>query len=77
MAQLPSEKFLVQQVGGNVLVFEKGTEREVVRFPVQDRDAVTVAQWIIHDYPEMSAEDKMFAHFWCGYFWAHAPGAAL
>ena len=42
MARLPSERFLVQQIGPDVVLFE---------------------------------EDKCFAHFWAGYFWAHHGGA--
>jgi hypothetical protein len=72
MARLPSMNYLVQQIGGDVIVFEDGTEREVVRFPAGDPDAAARAQKTIYDDRQMSAEDKCFAHFWCGYFHAHA-----
>lgn len=69
MARLPSDDFLIQQVGNNVIVFEDYTEREIVRFNVTDKDAVAKAQKEIHD-SELSDEDKSFAHFWSGYFYA-------
>jgi hypothetical protein len=71
MARLPSEQFLVQMVGNDVAVFEEGTEYEVVRFDVTDPGATARAQKVIHDSTLLSAEDKCFAHFWCGYFHAH------
>jgi hypothetical protein len=74
MARLPSERFLIQQIGGNVILFEDGTEAEVVRFNPADANASARAQKAIHDSPELSDEDKCFAHFWSGYFYAHATG---
>lgn len=71
MARLPSGDFLIQQIGDNVILFEDGTERDIVRFPVTDRDAIAKGQKAIHD-SELSSEDKSFAHFWSGYFYAHS-----
>jgi hypothetical protein len=70
MARLPSERYLVQLIGDDVIVYEDGSEREIARFPVGDKNAVARAQKDIHD-SELSDEDKCFAHFWCGYFYAH------
>lgn len=72
MARLPSERFLIQQQDGHVVVFEEGTEEEVVRFPASDRNAVALAQEVIHGSDLLSDEDKAFAHFWSGYFYARA-----
>lgn len=72
MARLPSERFLVQQIGPDVVVFEDMTEREVVRFPASSADAAAKAQKAIYDCDWMDDQDKCFAHFWCGYFYAHA-----
>lgn len=74
MARLPSERFLIQQLDGEVILFEEGSEREIVRFDPADRDATARAQHTIHAEPSMSDEDKCFAHFWSGYFYAHATG---
>lgn len=71
MARLPSEAWLVQQIGNEVIVFHEGTEEEVVRFNVTDPDATARAQKTIYDSDRLSAEDKCFAHFWCGYFHAY------
>ena len=71
MARLPSDNFLVQQVGNDVIVFEDHTERVIARFDVTNRDAVAKAQKVIA-HSELSPEDKSFAHFWSGYFYAHS-----
>lgn len=71
MAQLPSLGYVIQQIDGQVVLFEVGTEREIVRFDPSIADATAKAQKAIYD-SELSAEDKCFAHFWSGYFHAHA-----
>lgn len=71
MARLPSEDWLIQQIGGEVVLFRPGDEAEVVRYPAGDMDATAKAQKVIYDSPLLSAEDKCFAHFWSGYFYAH------
>jgi len=70
MARLPSMQYLIQQIGGQVILFEDGTEREIVRFDPQDADAAAKAQLTIHASPDLSDQDKAFAHFWSGYFYA-------
>lgn len=72
MAQLPSEQWLIQCIGGQVILYERVTEEEVVRFDPTDRNSTAIAQGIIHNSVLLSAEDKSFAHFWSGYFYAHA-----
>lgn len=71
MARLPSERYLIQQIDGQVVLFEDGTEREIVRFDPTDANATARAQRAIF-LSELNAEDKCFAHFWSGYFHAHA-----
>jgi hypothetical protein len=75
MARLPSELYLIQVHGDRVRLFEDGSEREIVAFDPSDMDATARAQKVIHD-SELSAEDKCFAHFWCGYFYGYATGFA-
>ena len=75
MARLPSEMYLIQQVDGEVILFEEGTEQEVARFVAADANAASRAQKTIHDSPDLSDEYKCFAHFWSGYFYACASGA--
>jgi hypothetical protein len=71
MARLPSEQFLIQQIDGQVILFEDGSEREIVRFIAADANAASKAQKVIHG-SDLSDEDKCFAHFWSGYFYAYA-----
>ena len=72
MAQLPSGDWLIQQVSREVILFHRHTEEEIVRFVSADGDAAARAQQAIHDDPRLSQEDKSFAHFWSGYFYACA-----
>jgi hypothetical protein len=67
MARLPSEKYLIQQVGGVVILFEDFTEREIARFDSGNQDATAKAQQVISG-SELGEEDRCFAHFWSGYF---------
>jgi hypothetical protein len=67
-------QYLVQQIGDHVVLFEDGTEAEVVRFDPADGNAAARAQKVIHA-SGLSDEDKTFAHFWTGYFYAHLSPA--
>jgi hypothetical protein len=73
MAQLPPDgDWLVQQIGHEVVVFRRYTEEEIVRFPAHDGKLAAISQKIIHDCDQLDPEQKAMAHFWCGYFYAHA-----
>lgn len=74
MAQLPGERYLIQQIGGIVILFERYTEKELLRFDPSDSEMAARAQLAIHVNPDLNAEEKSFAHFWSGYFYAHACG---
>lgn len=75
MAGLPPDgEWLIQQVGGVVIVFQRDTEYEVARWDVNDVDATQKAQQVIHESKVLTAEQKCFAHFWAGYFYANAKG---
>lgn len=75
MARLPSERFLIQQIGGSVVLYEEGSEREIVRFNPADSNETARAQRTIAFDATLSDEDRCFAHFWSGYFHAHATSA--
>lgn len=72
MAQLPGERYLIQQIGEEVILFRRDTEAEVVRFRPSDADAAAKAQQVISETHLLSAEERAFAHFWSGYFYANA-----
>lgn len=74
MARLPSERYVIQQIDGRVVLFEEGTERELLRFNPSNANQAAQAQRAIYDLEELGPEDKCFAHFWSGYFYAHATG---
>lgn len=75
MAQLPPDgQWLMQQIDGEVILFERYTERELMRFDPSDPNAAAIAQKTIYDLEDLSPEQKYFAHFWSGYFYAHATG---
>jgi hypothetical protein len=77
MATLPSQRYLIQQIDGVVILFEGGSEREIVRTPLYtpggdvDLNGIAQAQQAVYG-SELSDEDKCFAHFWYGYFYAYA-----
>lgn len=73
MARLPGEAWLIQQIDGDVILFNEYTEEEIVRFDPKDKNESAVAQYTIH-LSKLTDEQKSFAHFWCGYFYAHATG---
>ena len=73
MAQLPPDgQWLIQQIGEDVVLFERYTEAEIARWPAADADAAARAQAVIHIDERLTPEQKCFAHFWAGYFYAHA-----
>lgn len=76
MAQLPPDgDWLIQQIDGQVILYHRHTEEEVVRFDPSDPDAAARAQATIHE-SNLTDEGKCFAHFWSGYFYAHTGGVA-
>jgi hypothetical protein len=72
MASL-GEEWLIQQIDGQVILFHRYTEREIVHFVPSDVNAAARAQKVIYD-SDLSDEHKCFAHFWSGYFYAYATG---
>lgn len=72
MAQLPGGEWLIQQVGGEVIIFHRHTEEEIIRFDPSDANAAAIAQRYIYQTDRLDAEQKSFAHFWSGYFHGHA-----
>jgi hypothetical protein len=74
MARLPGDRWVIQQVGKDVVLYEPGIETEIVRFDPSDANAASQAQKTIYDSPLLTDEQKCFAHFWSGYFYAHANG---
>lgn len=71
MASL-GEDWLIQQIGGEVILFRRHTEEEIVRFDPSDGNAAAQAQKVIYDDDRLTDEEKCFAHFWSGYFYANA-----
>lgn len=76
MARICDGEWLIQQIGGQVILFRQFTEEEIVRFDPADANAAAQAQKVIYDDERLSPEEKCFAHFWSGYFYAHATGLA-
>lgn len=73
MAQLPPDgTWVVQQIGESVYLYNRYTEEEIVAFDPSDADACAQAQRVIAHDGRLNAEQKCFAHFWSGYFYANA-----
>lgn len=72
MAGLPPDgMWVVQSENGEIFVLNQYTEEEVVRFPARDATAAAIAQKTIYESTELTDEQKCYAHFWTGYFYAH------
>lgn len=72
MAGLPPDgEWLIQQIDGKVILFHRYTEEEIVRYDPTDMMASGAAQKAIHDSDKLTDEQKCYAHFWSGYFYAH------
>lgn len=74
MSVLPGENWAIQQIDGMVVLFNRYTDEEVVRFDPSDANATAQAQKTIHDSDKLDDEQKCFAHFWSGYFYAYGSG---
>jgi hypothetical protein len=73
MARLaPETNWLLQQIGGEVVLLHEHTEEEIVRFDPSDGNATAKAQGVINVSAKLTDEEKCFAHFWSGYFYANA-----
>lgn len=73
MAGLPPDgEWLVQQNDGMVTIFNQYTQEEIFKGDPSNAHAFSIAQKVIHELPQLNTEQKCFAHFWCGYFYAHA-----
>lgn len=72
MARICDGEWLIQQIGGEVILFREHTEEEIVHFDPADANAAAQAQKVIYESEHLSPEEKCFAHFWSGYFYAYA-----
>lgn len=73
MAGLPPDgDWLIQQNDGMVTITHRYTEEVILAVDPGNANAIAMAQKSIYDLPQLDAEQKCFAHFWCGYFYGHA-----
>ena len=73
MAGLPPDgTWLIQQNDGIVTIFHRYTQEEIFRVNPSNANLMSIGQKIIHELPQLNEEQKCFAHFWCGYFYAQA-----
>lgn len=73
MARL-NDCWLIQQQEGEVVLFDECTDEEIARWPAGDANLAAIAQGLIANTSKLTDEEKSFAHFWSGYFYAHAKG---
>lgn len=73
MAQLPPDgQILVQLIGDDVVIFDRNTEFEYHKFDAGDANTIAIAQGKIWHDTRLSEEQRCYAIFWSGYFYAHA-----
>lgn len=71
MAQLPPDgTFLIQQIDGEVHLFNQTTQETLHRFDPSDANACAIAQGAIWHDTRLTEEQRCFAIFWSGYFYA-------
>jgi len=75
MARLPSLRYVMQQEGGQVTLFEDGSERVITGFDPANEAQVAASLDAIWA-SELGDEDRVFAAVWVGYFHWHAAGLA-
>jgi hypothetical protein len=69
----PDGEWVVQQNDGVVSIFNQYTQEEIVAFNTSEGVGVAArAQRIISDTERLTDEQKCFAHFWSGYFYAYS-----
>jgi len=73
VAQLPPDgQWLVQQIGGEVILFERDTEEEIASWVPGDPNSFGPALKVIWETDRLDVEQKAMAAFWAGYFYAYA-----
>lgn len=73
MAVLPPDgTWVIQQRDGMVYLFHGQTEFELLRFDPADRDTLGGVIAIMQEIEELTAEQRAWATFWAGYFYARA-----
>lgn len=73
MAQLPPDgTWLMQQMDGLVHVFNRDTEEQLVEFDPGDPSSFGPALQRMWETDVFNGEQKSFAAFWTGYYFAHA-----
>lgn len=77
MARLAQDSpWLIQQNSGVVTISNEYTHEEIVSYDVMDADATGRAQKDIA-FSQLGEEEKCFAHFWAGYFYACSVSETL
>jgi hypothetical protein len=73
MARLSAESsWMIQQNDGMVTIFHEHTQEHLLQFNPGNANETAITQKLIHDLPQLNEEEKCFAHFWSGYFYAHS-----
>lgn len=78
MAQLPPNgDHIIQQIDGTVRLFNRYTEQDLITpFNPDDPEEFGPALREIHVHQDLTDEEKSFASFWTGYFYANAANAS-
>lgn len=73
MAGLPPDgRLLVQQIDGQVIIYNRDTEEELHRLDPADPNSFGPALQRIWLDDRLAPEQKCFSAFWVGYFHAHS-----
>lgn len=73
MAGLPPDgTLLIQQNDGIVSLFDRYTEEVYASFDPLNANQMCITQGLIWHDERLTDEQRSFASFWSGYFYAHA-----
>ena len=68
----PDGTILIQQNDGGISIFNQMTDEVYLTFSVKDSNALAIAQGHIWHHEKLTDEQKCFAIFWSGYFYAYS-----
>ncbi|AEV52007.1 hypothetical protein [Rhodococcus phage REQ1] len=73
MAQLPPDgTLLIQQIDGDVVIFDRHTQEEFYRFDPSTPSSLGPTLGAIWGDDRFDPEQKCFTAFWAGYFYANS-----
>ena len=68
MALLPGSDWAIQLVGKKIIILNTSSQEVILEGSANAKE-IAKFQLDIHNNTSLNDEQKVFAHFWCGYFY--------